>query len=109
MGRMQRLFPGLIPRDGLEAESYPLDREGGFRRLVRELALYERDGFVSEQLPAQRAYFAADETYGPRLRRAEAALNGGISPAPFGRALAERTQSRDQGLLSCVITVCSSA
>ena len=90
LGRMQRLFPGLAPRDGLEAESYPLDREGGFRRLVRELALYERDGFVSEQLPAQRAYFAADETYGPRLRRAEAALNGGISPAPFGRALAER-------------------
>jgi len=90
LGRLQRLFPRLSPRDGLSADDYPLDREGGFRRLIRELALYEREGFVSDQLPAQRAYFAADEIYGPRLRRAEAALNEGISPAPFGRALAER-------------------
>ena len=90
LGRMRRLFPALSPREGLGAEGYPLDREGGFRRLVRELALYERDGFCSEQLPAQRAYFAGDPVYGPRLRRAEAALNGNLSPAPFGRALAER-------------------
>lgn len=90
LGRMGRLFPQVKALDGRGESAYPLDREGSFRRLVRELALYEREGVVSDQLPAQRAYFAGDEVYGPRLRRVEDALTGGISPAPFGRALAER-------------------
>ena len=90
LNRLRRLFPQVKALDARGQAAYPLDREGGFRRLIRELALYEREGFTSEQLPAQRAYFAGDETYGPRLSRAEAAITGGISPAPFGRALAER-------------------
>ena len=90
LGRIGRLFPQVKALDSRGEAAYPPDREGSFRRLIRELALYEREGIVSDQLPAQRAYFAADETYGPRLRRAEAAMTGGISPAPFGRALAER-------------------
>ena len=90
LGRLQRLFPQVKALDARRSDPYPPDREGSFRRLVRELALYEREGFASDQLAAQRAYFAGDEEYGPRLRRAEAAIRGGISPAPFGRALAER-------------------
>ena len=88
LGRIKRLFPQLTAADGRAA--YPTDKEGGFRRLVRELAVYEREGLTSEFLPAQRAYFAADGVYGPRLRRAEAAISGGISPAPFGKELAQR-------------------
>ena len=88
LGRIKRLFPRLTAADGRAA--YPTDKEGGFRRLVRELAVYEREGLTSEFLPAQRAYFAADGVYGPRLRRAEAAISGGISPAPFGKELAQR-------------------
>ena len=90
LGRIQRLFPQVKALDARGNAAYPLDREGSFRRLIRELALYEREGFASDQLPAQRAYFAADPVYGPRLKRAEAAISGGISPAPFGKALAER-------------------
>ena len=90
LGRIGRLFPQVRARDARGDEAYPLDREGSFRRLVRELALYEREGLTGEQLPAQRAYFAGDEVYGPRLRRAEAAIREGISPAPFGKALAQR-------------------
>ena len=90
LGHLKRLFPRLEVKGGHDRDPYPLDREGGFRRLVQELALYERDGIISEQLSAQRAYFTADKTYGPRLQRAEAAITGGISPAPFGRVLAEK-------------------
>ena len=90
VGRIRRLLPQVLPMDAREMAAYPPDREGSFRRLVRELALYEREGFSSDQLPAQRAYFAADEAYGPRLARVEAAIAGGISPAPFGKELAER-------------------
>ena len=90
LGRIGRLFPQVKALDSRGEAAYPPDREGGFRRLVRELALYEREGIVSDQLPAQRAFFAEDDVYGPRLQRVEAAITGGISPAPFGRALAER-------------------
>ena len=90
LGRIRRLFPEVRLTDARGASVYPADREGSFRRLVRELALYEREGFTSDQLSAQRAYFAEDEVYGPRLRRAEEAIRGGVSPAPFGRALAQR-------------------
>ena len=90
VGRIRRLLPQVLPMDARGMAAYPPDREGSFRRLVRELALYEREGFSSDQLPAQRAYFAADEAYGPRLARVEAAIAGGISPAPFGKELAER-------------------
>ena len=90
LGRIQRLFPQVRPLDARGEAAYPPDREGSFRRLVRELALYEREGLTSDQLSAQRAYFAGDPVYGPRLQRAEAAISGGISPAPFGRTLAER-------------------
>ena len=88
LGRIGRLFPRVRALD-VRGE-YPPDREGSFRRLIRELALYEREGITGEQLSAQRAYFAGDTVYGPRLKRAEAAIRQGISPAPFGRALAER-------------------
>ena len=90
LGRIRRLFPQIKVRDGRGQSEYPLDREGSFRRLVRELALYEREGIESAQLPAQRAYFAADAAYWPRLSRVEAAMAGGVSPAPFGRTLAEK-------------------
>jgi ATP-dependent helicase/nuclease subunit B len=90
LGRVRRLFPQAQVLDARGTATYPTDREGGFRRLVRELSLYEREGVTSDQLSAQRAYFAADAAYGPRLRRAETAITGGISPAPFGKALAER-------------------
>ena len=90
LGRLKRLFPEVRERDSRSETAYPSDKEGGFRRLVRELAVYEREGLTSEFLPAQRAYFAADAVYGPRLRQAEAAITGGISPAPFGKALAEK-------------------
>ncbi len=90
LGRIRRLFPQVRVLDARDGSAYPPDREGSFRRLVRELALYEREGVVSDQLTAQKAYFERDADYGPRLRRAEAAMTGGISPAPFGRALAER-------------------
>ena len=90
LGRIGRLFPQVKALDSRGESAYPPDREGGFRRLVRELALYEREGIVSDQLPAQRAFFAEDDVYGPRLQRVEAAITGGISPAPFGKALAER-------------------
>ena len=91
LGRIGRLFPQVKAVDARALDPYPSDREGGFRRLVRELALYEREGAVgSERMSVQRAYFAADEVYGPRLQRVEAAIRGGISPAPFGRALAEK-------------------
>ena len=90
LGRLKRLFPQLRAVDAREDAEYPQDREGSFRRLVRDLALYEREGETNDQLPVQRAYFAADSVYGPRLQRAEAAITGGISPAPFGRALADR-------------------
>ncbi len=90
LSRIKRLFPQVRPLDARADQAYPPDREGSFRRLVRELALYEREGFLSDQLPAQRAYFQQDRLYGPRLARAEAAITGGISPAPFGKALAER-------------------
>ncbi len=90
LGRLKRLFPEVKALDARSERAYPSDREGSFRRLVRELALYEGEGVVSDQLPVQRAYFAQDDAYGPRLRRAEDAIRGGISPAPFGRALAEK-------------------
>lgn len=90
LGRIRRLFPKVKTLDAHDEETYPSDREGSFRRLVRELALYEQEGLRGPELTAQRAYFAGDQDYGPRLRRAEAALREGISPAPFGRALAER-------------------
>lgn len=90
LGRIGRLFPAVKVLDSRSMSAYPPDREGSFRRLVRELTLYEQEGVVSDQLPAQRAYFAGDETYGPRLERVEAAITGGISPAPFGKALAEK-------------------
>ncbi len=90
LGRIQRLFPQVKVLDARGKEAYPSDKEGGFRRLIRELALYEQEGFISDQLPAQRTFFAEDPVYGPRLQRAEAAIRGGISPAPFGRALAEK-------------------
>ena len=90
LGRLKRLFPAIKEQDSRSDTAYPSDREGGFRRLVRELAVYEREGLTSEYLPAQRAYFAADQVYGPRLKRAETAIAGGISPAPFGKALADR-------------------
>ena len=90
LGRIRRLFPQVRVLDARNEAAYPPDKEGSFRRLVRELALYEREGLKSDQLPAQKAYFEQDETYGPRLQRAEAAITGGISPAPFGRALAEK-------------------
>ena len=90
LSRIGRLFPQVKALDSRSEAAYPPDREGGFRRLVRELALYEREGVLSDQLPAQRAYFEQDEVYGPRLTRVEAAITGGISPAPFGKALAER-------------------
>lgn len=90
LGRLRRLFPQVRAVDARGRDPYPWDRESGFRRLVRELSVYEREGLRSDQLPAQRAYFAGDEVYGPRLRRAEAAIRGGISPAPFGKVLAER-------------------
>ena len=90
LGRIRRLFPQAKVRDARAAADWPYDREGSFRRLIRELALYEREGLRSDLLPAQKAYFEQDETYGPRLQRAEAVLAGGISPAPFGKALAEQ-------------------
>ena len=90
LGRIGRLFPQVRAVDARDGSDYPPDREGSFRRLVRELALYEREGVQTDQLPAQRTYFAGDQVYGPRLQRAEAAIHGGISPAPFGKVLAER-------------------
>lgn len=90
LGRIKRLFPQVRALDARGEEEYPPDREGGFRQLIRDLALYEREGLTGEQLTAQRAYFAGDQVYGPRLMRAEAALREGISPAPFGKALARR-------------------
>ena len=90
LGRIRRLFPRIQVLDARGKASYPPDREGSFRQLVRELALYEREGIQSDQLPAQKAYFERDSAYSPRLQRAEAAILGGISPAPFGRALAEQ-------------------
>ena len=90
LGRIQRLFPQVRTRDAQGQTAYPPDREGSFRRLVRELALYEREGVQSEQLAAQKAYFEQDRLYGPKLSRAEAAITGGISPAAFGKALAEK-------------------
>ena len=90
LGRLCRLFPGLRSSDGRTGDPYPSDKEGAFRQLVRELALYEREGVASEYLSSQRAFFAADPVYGPRLRRVEEAIRGGISPAPFGKALADR-------------------
>lgn len=90
LGRLKRLFPDLKATDSRGRTTYPWDKEGSFRQTVRELALYSREGFLSEELPAHKAYFEGDEVYGPKLRRAESAIAGGISPAPFGRALAER-------------------
>ena len=90
LGRIKRLFPQVREQDIRGYAPYPPDREGGYRRLVRELALYEREGVWNDQLPAQKAYFAADSVYGARLMRAETAIKGGISPAPFGKTLAEK-------------------
>ena len=90
MGRLRRLFPQVQAEDARAGSEYPSDREGSFRQLIRELALYEREGFISDQLPAQKTYFEQDQEYGPRLRRAEAAMSQGISPRAFGKALAER-------------------